>query len=507
MNDTMKIEVLSKESIKPSSPTPDNVKTHSLSNLDQIFPPLYVDHLLYYPNLESNGSSLGDGEHGRNMIISASSRRRCDVLKQSLAETLTRYYPLAGRIKDEKSVECNDEGVDYIEARVVGKEVSQVMQLASSDIEVMEPFLPHEPYGGTGSFRRAGLHSNSKALLKIQVNVFGCGGMVICLAYSHKIVDASSFASFVKDWTETARVAAVDKPCYIISSIFPPASFSDQEEKEPAEVQIVPDRIDILTKRFVFKDSSIAKLKKKCINVNANNGSDKQIDKQEHNMQQLPTRFEALTSFIWMCFMDVDLQSKAKQIDDAVSSVNVVSDPNQVQYVASFAINLRTRMIPPLPDNSFGNMTEGTFAEVSRNLTGSNLNSNGFHDQRQNYPELVSKIKDSIKSIDNEHVKAMKSNFAISCNHMKMHQMLKEEAFNDDNKTFLMFSSWCRFPIYEADFGWGKPNWASISKLLYKNCVMFIDTSSGDGIEAWVSLKEEDMVEFERHEELLALVS
>ncbi|KAI3850698.1 hypothetical protein MKW98_030758 [Papaver atlanticum] len=513
MNDTMKIEILSKESIKPSFPTPNNIKTHNLSNLDQIFPPLYVDHLLYYPNLESNDSSLRDDD-SKNMIISVSSRRRCDVLKKSLAETLTRYYPLVGRIKDDKSVECNDEGVDYIEARVVGRVVSQVIQLASSDIEVMEPFLPYEPYGGTApSFRRGGLHLNSKALLKIQVNVFDCGGMVICLSYSHKIVDASSFANFVKDWATIARagsdthddelkVAAVDKPCYIFSSIFPPTSFSDQEEKDTAEVQIVPDRIGILTKRFVFKNSSIATLKKKCIHVNSNNGSD-QVDRQKHNKQQMPTRFEALTSFIWMCFMDVDLRFKVKQIDDAVIPVNAACDPKQVQYVACFAINLRTRTIPPLPDNTFGNMTDTAMVEVSRNLTGNN----GFHDQRQYYSESVSKIKDSIKLVDNEHVKAMKSNFAISCNHMKLHQMLKEGTSNDDHKTFLMFSSWCRFPIYEADFGWGKPSWASISKLLYKNCVMFIDTSSGDGIEAWVSLKEEDMVEFELHEELLALTS
>ncbi|KAI3940194.1 hypothetical protein MKW92_019691 [Papaver armeniacum] len=506
MNDTMKIEIVSKESIRPTFQTPNNVRTHNLSSLDQLFPPLYVDHILYYPDLDGNDSSLADDEGGENMIFSVASRHRCDVLKKSLAETLTRYYPLAGRVKDEKSVECNDEGVDYIEAKVVGISVSQVIQLAKSDIGVMEPFLPYEPYGVTGSaFRRAGMHSNSKALLKIQVNVFDCGGMVICLSYSHKIADASSFANFVKDWAATARggsdthddelkVAVADKPCYIFSSIFPPASFSDQKEKDTAEVQIVPDRTDILTKRFVFKDSSIAKLKKKCIHVSTNNGSDHQVDNQEPNVQQLPHDLN-------------HLRSKVKQFDDAISRVNVVSDPKQVQYVASFAINLRTRTIPPLPANSFGNMTDNAFAEVSRNLTGNNHSNNDFRDQMQYYPELVSKIKDSIKLVDDEHVKAMKNNFAISCNHIKMHQMFKEGTFNDDHKTFLMFNSWCRFPIYEVDFGWGKPSWASIPKLLYKNCVTFIDTSSGDGIEAWVSLKEEDMVEFERHEELLAFAS
>ncbi|RZC49923.1 hypothetical protein C5167_018351 [Papaver somniferum] len=509
----MKIEVVSKESIKPSYPTPNNLKIHNLSNLDQLIPAFYMDHILYYPSLDSNDSSLGDDEEDKKMIFSASSRHRCDVVKKSLAETLTRYYPLAGRIKDEKSVECNDEGVDYIEARVVGITVSQVIQLASSDIEVMEPFLPYEPYGGTGSaFRRAGIHSNSKPLLKIQVNVFDCGGMVICLSGSHKVIDATSILNFVNDWAATAR-GVVDKPCYIFSSMFPPTSFGNQEEKDTADqAQLVPDRIEIVTKRFVFKDSSIAKLKKKCIHVNTNNGSDHQVDKQEHNMQQMPSRIEALTSLIWMCFMDVDRRFKVKQIDDAVSPVNTVNEvslPKQVQYVAGFAINLRTRTIQPLPTNSFGNMTDTAIAEVTLNLTGSDHfnNEKGIRDQSQNYPELVSKIKDSIKLVDNKHIEAMKRNLAISCNNIKMHQMMKESTFDQNTRELLMFSSWCRFPIYEADFGWGKPSWASITKLLYKNCVMFLDTSSGDGIEAWVSLKEEDMVEFERHEELVALAS
>ncbi|XP_026459592.1 vinorine synthase-like [Papaver somniferum] len=229
--------------------------------------------------------------------------------------------------------------------------------------------------------------------------------------------------------------------------MFPPTSSSDKEEQDTADIQIVTDKIKIVTKRFVFKDSSIAILKKKCIPVNTNNGSDYQVNKQEENMQQLPTRFEALTSFILMCFMDVH-RSKVKLVDDATSPVNAENAvPKQVQYIAGFAINLRTRTIPPLPANSFGNMTDTAIAEVPSNLTGSNIYNygKGFHDQSQYYPELVSKIKDSIKLVDNEHVKAMKRNLATSCNHMKMHQMLKEGTFDHENTELLLFSSWCRF--------------------------------------------------------------
>ncbi|OMO98216.1 Transferase [Corchorus olitorius] len=48
---------------------------------------------------------------------SAKAEARSQLLKRSLSETLTRFYPLAGRIISCSSIECNDEGVDYIETR------------------------------------------------------------------------------------------------------------------------------------------------------------------------------------------------------------------------------------------------------------------------------------------------------------------------------------------------------------------------------------------------------
>ena len=40
------------------------------------------------------------------------------LLKQSLLETLTRFYPFAGKVRDDFYIDCNDEGVHYIVTRV-----------------------------------------------------------------------------------------------------------------------------------------------------------------------------------------------------------------------------------------------------------------------------------------------------------------------------------------------------------------------------------------------------
>ncbi|KAI8524912.1 hypothetical protein RHMOL_Rhmol13G0186300 [Rhododendron molle] len=71
-------------------------------------------------------------------------------------------------------------------------------------------------------------------------------------------------------------------------------------------------------------------------------------------------------------------------------------------------------------------------------------------------------------------------------------------------------SSMCNGGIYEADFGWLKPTWVSlggIEDLQGMNMILLVDTRSGNGIEAWMNLSEEDMAEFERDPELLAFAS
>lgn len=70
----------------------------------------------------------------------------------------------------------------------------------------------------------------------------------------------------------------------------------------------------------------------------------------------------------------------------------------------------------------------------------------------------------------------------------------------------LAFTSLCRFPVYEADFGRRKAVWVGSAKLFNKNLVTFLDTKSGNGIEAWVHLEEEEMAKFEVDKELLLYV-
>ncbi|PRQ30632.1 putative deacetylvindoline O-acetyltransferase [Rosa chinensis] len=68
-------------------------------------------------------------------------------------------------------------------------------------------------------------------------------------------------------------------------------------------------------------------------------------------------------------------------------------------------------------------------------------------------------------------------------------------------------TSWCRFPFYEANFGWGKPLMSIPATEELKNLITLTDISYGDGIEVRLTLKEEDMAIFDNNEELLAYAS
>ncbi|XP_071740445.1 pelargonidin 3-O-(6-caffeoylglucoside) 5-O-(6-O-malonylglucoside) 4'''-malonyltransferase-like [Rutidosis leptorrhynchoides] len=74
----------------------------------------------------------------------------------------------------------------------------------------------------------------------------------------------------------------------------------------------------------------------------------------------------------------------------------------------------------------------------------------------------------------------------------------------DKDVNFYLFTSWCKFSYYDANFGFGKPVWASPGKLPAQNSVIMMDDYEGDGIEAWVHLDKKRMEELEQDSNIKA---
>ncbi|XP_065874658.1 stemmadenine O-acetyltransferase-like, partial [Euphorbia lathyris] len=423
----LEIEVLSKEIIKPSSPTPNHLRHYKLSFLDQISPPVYHPFILFYPtDFESKLSNL----------------EKYNLLKQSLSEVLEYYYPLAGRIKDNRFVDCNDEGILYFQAKVSCK-LSLVLE--NPVPTEMKKLLPFE------------LDEAQELPLGVQFNVFECGGICIGLCISHKIADALSCLTFMKNWAKiTCGDEDIVRQEFISDTVFPQKDISGYNPANGISKETVA------TKKFLFSANSVQSLRE---NYAARTSSDN---------QKPPSRIEALSVFIWSRFM-------------AAKSEKDLRNPNLCLML--HAVNLRPRMDPPFPENSFGNYSG--FAITIPPVD--------YDEERYGF---IRQMRDSIRKIDKEHVKKLQD----GNEHLDFIKG-KAEMFMKGEMSTLSFTSLCRFPLHEANFGWGKPVWVGAPSLTFNNLVLLVDAAFGDGIEAVIHLKEEDMVRLQEDRELLQYVT
>uniref|UniRef100_A0A7N2N209 Uncharacterized protein n=2 Tax=Quercus lobata TaxID=97700 RepID=A0A7N2N209_QUELO len=170
--------------------------------------------------------------------------RKFQLLQQSISDTLTRFYPLAGRLLDASTIGCNDDGGFFIEARC-DSPLSDF--LSKLNFETLDQFLPAtDP-------ETLELSKGSMWLIK-----FSCGGTTVSVSLSHKIIDIASLLTLLKSWTETCRgLSEPILPNFTGFSLLPPKEIPGMS----ASVKISGDKFKI--GRFVISASKIAELREK----------------------------------------------------------------------------------------------------------------------------------------------------------------------------------------------------------------------------------------------------
>lgn len=431
----VKVEVIGRETIKPSSPTPDHLSTYELCLLDQFAPVMYIPVILFYDNPLANGGVVDDdGDYVAEKTLH---------LKKTLSQTLTHFYPLAGRITSTTfhSVDCNDAGTEFATAKIncpLSKflkkpDMELFRQLVAVDVESSE--LPK-----TGP------------LLVVQITFFECGGMAVGVVTSHKFMDVASLITFLKSWTATALgsedEAAVPKlGC---ASLLPTI-----EHPPPIEIP----RAKSKSIRFVFEAEKIEALRHKAAG----------------EMGKYPTRVEAVSALIWKSAME------------AFRSCNKNSLP---AFVFNQVLNVRARTVPCLPENIVGNLIRAfpTMWEQS---------------DADDLQLLVLKLKRSIEQVKAFYAEGLDAGRICQ----ELDGFFREMARSQGAVVMYHSSSWCRFPFYEVEFGWGKPTWVSTCDMKVKNSILLMDTRDGNGIEVSLNLAEEEMGFLESNQELLAFAS
>ncbi|KAL9244322.1 hypothetical protein vseg_018109 [Gypsophila vaccaria] len=223
----MIVKVISKEIITPSSPTPKHLNLYHMSLLDHVNSPILMPLIFFY----SPNPSLNHQISSNNITINS----MLNHLKTSLAITLTKFYPLAGRIKDQNYVVCNDVGVPYSQSRVNADLIDVVHKAQVCDLDKLLPCKPKGP---------------SKLPLAIQINVFECGGIAIGLCINHKVSDAFSLIMFINTWSIIANnpCRSYLLPNFDVSKLFPLTKRVSTYEFESQ---------NSVSKRFTFDEISI----------------------------------------------------------------------------------------------------------------------------------------------------------------------------------------------------------------------------------------------------------
>ncbi|XVF49690.1 hypothetical protein PTKIN_Ptkin04bG0033400 [Pterospermum kingtungense] len=296
---------------------------------------------------------------------------------------------------------------------------------------------------------------NDQAVLAIQVNYFACGGMAICVSVNHAAADASAIATVVKSWPAVVcGENLTDLLTPDCTSLFPPQDLSGIwkviEEKKNL---IVPDDYqNIVTKRFLFDGSKIAVLRDEI-----GNGP---------SLFYRPT-LEAVSALIW----------------NAMLASNIAEDLKSIPIYVSTSVNLRHRMNPPLPNQCIGNVNQFAMTEL-------------LNEETKNLRSLAGKKHDSITKVDDDYVRKVHAGGAYFD--------MMENAIKEFGRNWMFsVSSWCRFPFYETDFGWGKPIWFGTT-MRHNRVAFFPDAKDGDGIEVWPTLVLDEMVKFEQDPGILA---
>lgn len=408
--------ILSKEIIKPYSQIPPHLKTHNLSAVDHFAPNIHMPWVFFYPNYSSNNGDI-------------------NILKKSLSQCLTQYYPFAGKFlaPSASQINCNDAGVEFLEA-FINNRLDDFIIKKEQD-ETLDQLFPNA----------LGCSVNKKSLnmMEVQLNHFTCGGAAVAVSISHKVGDAFTMVNFFNDWATITRGGCES----LINPTFISSSLSNIEVPEFPTPPI--GKVKYLIKRFVFPNSNLNKLIKK-VNI--------------VGTPSTPTRVETLTSFLFRCA--------------------VAATTSKSGYLSQ-TVNLRNRIHASFPKLAAGNLAM---------LVTKKMNVDSFSGKIELNQAITNmrKVMMEIQGLkDVEEVSKKMANTVLT--------------LADDQSRSYNFSSVCRFPFYDVDFGWGKP----VQVLLKHgnvdaNIFILMDTPARDGIEVTVQLEEQDMRNFQKDKEVLA---
>ncbi|KAL2937457.1 Omega-hydroxypalmitate O-feruloyl transferase [Bienertia sinuspersici] len=411
-----------------------------LSNIDQAvsFP---VETLFFFQIQEDKRSSTKD-IHER--------------IKKATCELLVPYYFMAGRLRFNyvaKRLEliCNNLGISFVSAK---------SRLSLTDLGNLS--LPNPTFGHF--LHRQGLYKNlaELTLLTVQVTRFRCGGFSIGFLTNHAILDGKAASHMFLNLASICKTGGLKIPfihhdrTYIKARQPPIISFP---HKEYIMLPKISSLATAFTTSYESSPSPLIFAKKYCQKLF--NFDAKMINCLKSKAMMNCSTFEALVAHIW--------KERTKVI---------FKNPNEYSTVL-FAVDIRSKISPPLPEGFVGNAIITAFATSKVSDLVKNPLSFG-----------VKLIKEGKERVTEEYVRSV----------IDWLEIYKGVPATSNGNFYV--SAWWKLPFGDLDFGFGTPS--HVSPIVSGNDEFVLLLSEGNnaqqregGVNAWISLEPEKMNQFE----------
>jgi shikimate O-hydroxycinnamoyltransferase len=344
-----------------------------------------------------------------------------EQLKESLQKVLVPFFSFAGRWIDSpvgsssRKLLCNDEGVPFVEA-YLDRDLDSVVH-ASAEFQPIIELQGYDVLGLDQTQYRQEMQPGGLPCIFVQSTRFKCGGVVLAVTFNHMHTDGKGCLNFMKAWSDLSRTkdttVRVEHNRSLAESESVKNFLAKRKANETPEANGTANRA---------RPTKLGLWAMKHFEVNASTIQSLKQEAKAHNVVPgFVSTVDCIIAHLW------------KALARLSSSI---FDGREISV--AFAVEGRSRFFdPPLP-NLCGNAVA---ALVAPRIPASQL-------QEMPVSSIASKLREKIYTTTKDDWLSM--------------ERLEEALFVSTSSqiTAVRATSWLSFPMYDIDFGFGKPFFA-----------------------------------------------
>ncbi|KAH7423519.1 hypothetical protein KP509_12G059200 [Ceratopteris richardii] len=425
------------DTILPSAPT--ELGSLYLSQIDQCVAYI-VDTVFFYPAPSTGAADPHD-------VVSK--------LRQCLSDILVPYHFMTGRLAASEEgglqIDCNRKGALFASAS---------SKLALD--EVGDLTYPNPAFRSLVLQAPKADKMTDSPLFMMQVTVFRCGGFCIGFSMNHAVFDGYGAFEFLLNFSSLARGEGL--------VVEPKPDRTMLKPRKPPQINF--EHTEYLKLTDVPKDSSFTTADIADVDFAAMQLS------QKHEFKVFPFSGDMLNRLKNVAMSDASLQ-KCSTFDAIAAHVwqsrtKALGMPPLAPSKMLYAVDIRSRLRPPLPKGFVGNGIVSGFVSLPAEKL-----------QKEDLSYAVRKVQEATEKITDEYVRSS-LDWGATYGGVP----------NLPGGIFL--SAWWKLPFHMVDFGWGIPSYAGPVRNSLVEFVLLLSNGTSEGLNIFIALEPDQMQEFEK---------